>query len=628
MHFKDWFLSEEIYPNKTATVYHRTHEPTTIANIIRSGFRPGPRCFHGCGLYSTYLIDAQFSGDMDRNYGKYIMEYKVTDLDKYLIFEASEAKKIHGANWRLSSQIRLLSPSLTKAIEESNISFEQIDEQHSKFTFSSSISRDLHQQFKLDSHGLRGIVYYGQTDGPCLLKYEPINEGSEIVLLRYAYAPVFKGRENLNWVKDTNLASLRAHSMYKQQFADKEFFLSSDPIEKLIATNDLTKIKVLLKKGIKVKKENVLRAMKSSSKELRDLVLNHADWDDVDEKDFDSLFANTDDQNSLAEKIVLNKKNWYQNDTWRIMDSGYQINLDRIAKLIIDQGRNLSDYEFEHIFYNVKDRDDIAEHIINSKARISNKEIENIMKSVKDSDRFAKLIIEKNPSLDEDAFVTLIYFSLDKNEIAKLLFEKKGFLTDFEIQRTLENSQFPMEIAEFIIDNQEKLSDAAVVALINGQTDKKDKNFIAKKTIKKLDGLGEELFEKLMKKLSLGIEDKTLELMLNKADFQLKNFDWFVLKNATDKDHIAEVLLNKNPKLKTDDMWEILRLVKNKKRIADLIGSENLSKIDNSTILIFMKSEDEKKNFAEILLDKHKNLDDDVRKKLERTAAGEENVFK
>ena len=101
MNFKHWLISEEIFPNKTATVYHRTCQNCdedksikSVSSILTSDYKVGKGCYYGCGLYTTFAIKSQFTNYM-QTYGKAVVKFKVEELDKYLIFQLSELTQLY-----------------------------------------------------------------------------------------------------------------------------------------------------------------------------------------------------------------------------------------------------------------------------------------------------------------------------------------------------------------------------------------------------------------------------------------------------------------------------------------------------------------------------------------------------
>ena len=81
MNFKYWFvLSEELYQNNTATVFHRTKSFEYVQQMMNGGFTAGGGAFHGPGLYTTYTLE----GTTNLNYGPYVVKLKLKNLMIYL----------------------------------------------------------------------------------------------------------------------------------------------------------------------------------------------------------------------------------------------------------------------------------------------------------------------------------------------------------------------------------------------------------------------------------------------------------------------------------------------------------------------------------------------------------------
>jgi hypothetical protein len=58
----------------------------------------GKGCMYGCGLYTTFALESQFTDYMQRAYGDYVIKFKVTDLQNYLICPFMVATSILGQN--------------------------------------------------------------------------------------------------------------------------------------------------------------------------------------------------------------------------------------------------------------------------------------------------------------------------------------------------------------------------------------------------------------------------------------------------------------------------------------------------------------------------------------------------
>lgn len=189
MDFKDWALCEEIFPNGTATVFHRTHDPSDIEEMIHAGFETGPGIY-GKGLYSTFSLESQFQPYMER-YGRYIVKFKVERLGDFLITPINVAKYIIGGGYRISDQFRrhaarLFGPSPMSHNIPMRIAEElgRYDKMQSENRYTGELAIEL-SNIKW-TRNFAGIIYNGQQDGYCLLKHEPVNDG--LTMLGYAIA--------------------------------------------------------------------------------------------------------------------------------------------------------------------------------------------------------------------------------------------------------------------------------------------------------------------------------------------------------------------------------------------------------------------------------------------------------
>ena len=209
MNFKKWLISEEIYPqNKTATVYHRT-ETENVPTLLKTDFRVGKGCLYGCGLYTTFSIDSQFSKYMDQ-YGESVVKFKATNLDDYLIVHKSVAKQLLGEEYKVSDQIKKF--GLESKFKPEDL--ERYDDLQEKSKYSSLVLQFMYAEYPLVLESLKGAIYYGANDGYCLLKYPPIEDGT-ITMLGFAQAPandLNKKNElenNIGWTKSTPTMSIK-----------------------------------------------------------------------------------------------------------------------------------------------------------------------------------------------------------------------------------------------------------------------------------------------------------------------------------------------------------------------------------------------------------------------------------
>jgi len=210
MNFKSWFiLSEELYTqNKTATVFHRTKSFEKVQQMMNGGFTAGSGAFHGPGLYTTYTLE----GTTNLGYGPYVVKLKVNNLKNYFVLEPDIAKQIHGNNWKLKDQARILKLKL-KLTDEHWQKYQEISET-GKFGSAAAYQALIYDGYKLWERKCKGIVYNGSQDGKCICVYAPYED---LQFLAYAYAPAPTTVDFIekNWVKSGKGVSIRSISDLK-----------------------------------------------------------------------------------------------------------------------------------------------------------------------------------------------------------------------------------------------------------------------------------------------------------------------------------------------------------------------------------------------------------------------------
>ena len=196
MNFKSWFvLSEELYlQNNTATIFHRTKSFDFVQQMMNGGFTAGGGDFHGPGLYTTYTLE----GTTNLRYGDYVVKLKVNNLKEYFILEPDVAKKIHGNNYKLKDQARILKLTLKLTAKQWQ-KYQKISEsgQFGSAAASQALKND---GYKLWEHKCKGIVYNGEQDGKCICVYAPY-EGLQFLAYAHAPTPTTVDFIEKNWVK-------------------------------------------------------------------------------------------------------------------------------------------------------------------------------------------------------------------------------------------------------------------------------------------------------------------------------------------------------------------------------------------------------------------------------------------
>jgi len=219
MNFKNWIINEEIYQNNTATIFHRTPTISAIFSLLTTKFNIGKRINYGSGLYTTTTIDGQFVEDM-KEFGAFVTKWKVQDLDKYIVLGKQHAIKIHGDQYIISSQLEKLNALeefKEKNKEEWEIKLKQWDKYQE--VNSPQIIDFLNDNEKwLDkSKSFKGCIYRDNRYGYCLLKFNPIEDGT-ITFLAYAEAEAddiqkmekLKDKNSEHWIKSTEKASIKS----------------------------------------------------------------------------------------------------------------------------------------------------------------------------------------------------------------------------------------------------------------------------------------------------------------------------------------------------------------------------------------------------------------------------------
>jgi hypothetical protein len=215
--FKSWLMFEEVFPNKTATVYHRTKSLEGIQGILSSGFKQTAassftgNCLYGCGLYTTFDINSQFSDYMNV-YGDYLIKFKATNLENYLIAQKNIATYVLGKNYKISDQLK----RLTKKEFAKNY-LDQLDEEQEKAQYSSDMIKEFYDRNKWIEGEIQGLIYRGRNDGYCLLKYHPINK--TVSMIAYSYAPVNSSLSDIKWI--TSSSKMRIRDIYQMEPSDK-----------------------------------------------------------------------------------------------------------------------------------------------------------------------------------------------------------------------------------------------------------------------------------------------------------------------------------------------------------------------------------------------------------------------
>lgn len=479
MNFRNWLISEEIYPNKTATVYHRTRRLDDIGNILSKGFSAGEQggCMYGCGLYTTFDLRSQFDSYMER-YGSYIVKFKITNLENYLITPLNVAKYILGKDYKISDQFKkriIKNPSLSKklAFMFQTQSIEDVFSEYDKKQATEQYSSDLLLKL-LDEKGfilhadpkISGAIYRGKQDGYCLVKYEPIND-STITMLGYADAPVLPGDQsrldklnqllnNQGW--ETSTSKEKIKSIWQRPIEKRPAIELKDNAMKLVdlaKSNQLFKFKKLLDDTPELTNKELYEILKAAQDKVKTLkmIMQHQELNS--KNIYHILDGNLENKKEMAE--VLGKEN-----IEKLTGDAFSYALDHSSNF--DQAKEIIDIVLKH------------------KSKLASTEVYSILVYSKNKKEMAERLGERNVrKLGDHSFYIfdLLRLAVDKKEMAKILGQENiNKLETRDIRNLLTRTANKKEMAEILGDNIKKMSPHDVYSILFEQPNEESKQHL------------------------------------------------------------------------------------------------------------------------------------------------------
>jgi hypothetical protein len=516
MNFKNWLLTEEIWQNNTATVYHRT-DPQNIKNILSTGWKVGHGDMYGSGLYTTFAIESQFTNYMESSYGTSLVKFKVTNLDQYLICQKSVAQQILGQNYKISDQLKRL--NLTDLYTPEQIA--DFDKLMGMSKFSGQLAKDIYDANETLEKKAKGIIYYGGNDGYCLVKYVPIEDGT-ITILGYANDVPAKDIQKMqelqsNCRKNQEGKCENPWSTTTEKVSIRQLYtVPEEKREKLTSTKKLTPLK---------------RAMLS--------------------------LPNAKDKDSRI-KFILSR--------------------------YIDE---LSNHDVEILLITSQNKDEIAKIIIQNKKDLNESNVSVIIKNSKDHDAIGKLIVQTKKQITDDDISKIIDYATDKNQMIKFILHKIKEITNSMVGHMVHNAVNNIHTINFILQNKKDLTGSNISSMVINTPDKAQTAQI----------LGSENLNKL--------KDNDLERVLMYADnpdemirillkYKTKlddNYDVATfLANARKKDSIIEDIIKVKKELSPNDIYHMFYFAKDVEKLAAMLGKENLSKLPAQYIKILISN--------------------------------------
>ena len=579
MNFKNWLFTEEIWQGKVATVYHRT-KPKDISRLLTTSFNAGAGtgCLYGCGLYTTFSIESQFT-DYMRQYGESLVKFKVTDLDKFIITHKNVARQVLGANYKVSDQLNRLNLAHLYSEQE----MQQFDKDMETAQFSSDVAKDMYSiNFRI-SEQAKGIIYNGRRDGYCLLKYPPIEDGS-VTMLAYAESAPASDMSTMRdleqdkgWTKSTGKVSLRTiYTVPEEERIAK--VQTEEPSQTVTQRMWYAKNKDVMAKFIIQKyptlNDNQVQALLAHS-ENKDLIIDALinKKSSISEENLEYMLGLSSNPDKVSKKLVENKLLKMNRYTYGILltKSKDQLNL---AKFIAEKFEPIP--FFNSLLYDItkpEDKINFIDWVLanNKKFEMNGDNEETLLYFAGNPQKIIRFIIDKFPRIHD--LRLMLEKSTDKNETISLLM-KKGIEINTEVVKIfMNNTSDLVKMAEYIIANKKEFDGDDTEYLLHPIPEDQKPRIIDMllKSGKKLDS------------------DGMINLIYHDRDNQLKIIDYLI----------------KNKDLKDIDVQGILHHADDKEKVAEMLGEDNFDKLGPVIQTDLIRYADNKLRMSKILL-KHK----------------------
>jgi len=633
-------LSEEIYPNNTATLYHRTKKTENIKKIMSDGWSDSGSGLYGRGVYTTYVLRDQMEESMSK-YGKILLKFKYTGLDKLLVFELDEAKKIHGKNYKLIDQLKKLKvydnlKNIDKDIDLV-IDNHQYSLEDSSSIKSSDVAQSMIEDYPILTDKLAGILYYGRNDGRCILVYPP---AENLILLAYCISDNNSDKSELDWknlqsskigdinfskgmygkpklkipikINHVNLSDnlIDRINYYKKNIANIDLNKSADIISKI---NSNVELKIFIELYIKYNPDKgfyIMRYVKDKDKDAMAKILINAKENNLSDLDVYCLLYYTNDKDAIAKFIGyhnINKLSDY--NVYGVLSNAPD--KDAMARIIINaKQNNLNDNNVYTLLNYSTDKDAIVKLIGNDKInKLSDDNVSRLLDMARDKDAMARIIINaKQNNLSNNTVSRLLYYAKDKDAMARILINAKpNNLSDDNVYTLLRHTTDIDAMARIIINaNQNNLSESNIYNLLIYS---KDKDAIAKLIGNNINKLSDNTVSRLL--YSTTDTDAMARIIINAKQNNLSdnNVD-SLLSYAKDKDAIVKLIGNNINKLSGTKIYNLLNNATDKDGIAKLIGN-NINKLNGRNVYGLLNNATDKDAMARIIINaKQNNLSD------------------
>jgi hypothetical protein len=457
-------LNEDITASRMI-VYHRTGKKTGFnpsKNIADVGYNIGKGGFYGYGVYTTYDLESQLNDGMRNTYGNIIIESKILDMSKFLIFNYDIAKKIYKSKYQFGYQLKqILGKKEWLKYKNNNVIkyiHNTLDEGNIKYT--SILAEDFYISFR-DSilRKLNGMIFTGENDGNVLVVYNRRN----IEPLRYSED------DGQTW---TNVRNVKTY----QRIKDSDEYKNNIELQHILNKLENGGLEINFIKMIPEKYyDYILNYFSKKGDKLNESEINFFNNLKFFKKfgDFDifKILNNSKDKEQTALEIIemIGHSLDYDDIRYMLSDLANPDNKDFIdilvRKIIEVKGEKLEYELVKNLLEYSTDKDLIVDKIIETKGEKISNEIRFILQYSADKNLIATKIIEiKGKKLTDYEISDLVHYSTDKVLIITKIIEIKGKeLYSHNINFLLEyskNKDFKDFIVAKIIDVKgDKLND-------------------------------------------------------------------------------------------------------------------------------------------------------------------------
>ena len=608
MNFKSWFiLSEELYlQNNTATIFHRTKSFEKVQQMMNGGFTAGGGAFHGPGLYTTYTL----KGTTNLGYGPYVVKLKVNNLKNYFVLEPDIAKQIHGDNYKLKDQARILELTLNLTDEQWQ-KYQEISEngEFGSAAASTALKKDGH---KLWENKCKGIIYNGSNDGKCICVYAPY-EGLQFLAYALAPAPTTVDFIEKNWIKSgkdvstrstvnirsisgfkfpKNIGSTSVEKQYELENPEDEKGLPSEIIDD-VEIGKYVKLKLYMRIN-KLSNEDVVSLLKIApdKDEMVSIIIKHKK--ELTDANVYYLLRHTSDKEKMATILGQNnidKLNW--ENVFNLLL--HTPDREKMAEILgPDNIYKLPRYKVYELMNICSNNRKNATEITSQMARIlgpdnidklDGDDVEMLLRSRVDKDKMIEILGKNNiDKLNGKIISDLLNYASDKEKIAEIFGQANiNKLIGADVSALLLTTNDKDQMARILgPDNINKLNGDNVYHLLRDASDKeKMAEILGQANINKLIG---ENVNNLLRDAS--DKEKMARILgpdnINKLTGENVQI---LLLDAPDKDEIARILGPNNiNKLTGDNVFSLLANASDKEKIAEILGQANINKLTGNHV--------------------------------------------